>query len=90
MNNKAPLYYVEANQPQLMLDIAPGKGEYLEAFARTLGCSDDSVAIFKRSMQANYDQLARNQSLGNFLIQVKGIVHGQKGLHNHCHHAILI
>lgn len=46
--------YALSNYEPLSIDMAQGHGEYLEAFARTLGCNDAVVDAFGRMTQAKY------------------------------------
>jgi len=42
------------NYDSLKLEMAEGRGEYLEGFARTFGCSDQSMDTFSTMTQDNY------------------------------------
>lgn len=46
--------YAFNNLEPLTVEMAQGSGEYLSAFARTLGCSDSVQAEFGRMTQDNY------------------------------------
>lgn len=51
--------FVASNVEELKMDMASGNGEYVAAFARTLGCSDSVSAEFGASMQKNYSELSK-------------------------------
>jgi hypothetical protein len=49
--------FVATNSEQLSVEMAQGKGEFLEAFARTLGCDDSAMSSFGRMTQKNYQTI---------------------------------
>lgn len=46
--------YVFNNYEPLTIEMAQGSGEYLAAFARTMGCNDSVHSEFGRTMQQNF------------------------------------
>lgn len=50
--------YAMTNFDSLTIDMAEGKGEYLEGFARTLGCQDQALGEFSRMTQSNYRSIS--------------------------------
>ena len=52
---KESLYFAEANQENLMVEMAQGQGENLQAFALTLGCSPDVMSDFGQMTQKQYN-----------------------------------
>lgn len=46
--------YAFNNYEPLTMEMAQGSGEYLAAFARTLGCNDSLQAEFGHTMQSNF------------------------------------
>ena len=52
VRDKAGAVYAVSNFDSLRLEMAEGRGEVLDAFARTMGCSD--TAAFDRMTQKNY------------------------------------
>jgi len=62
--------YVASNQEQLKMEMAEGRGEYLSAFARTLGCSDADLGAFGQMTQKNYESIVDDSS-ENMLKNVK-------------------
>jgi len=53
-NNKRGLHFAEANQDLLAVDMAAGHGEYLAAFADTMGCGWNAYGDFSTAMQQNF------------------------------------
>jgi hypothetical protein len=54
--------YAVTNYEPLKMELAEGRGEYVEGFARTLGCSDQVVPDFGKAIQGKYKGL--NDSTG--------------------------
>lgn len=46
--------YALSNYESLRLEMAEGRGEYLEGFARVMGCSDSAMGEFGQMTQSNY------------------------------------
>ncbi|MCK5882957.1 MAG: DUF3015 family protein [Bacteriovoracaceae bacterium] len=55
----APVYYAEANIENLKVDIAIGEGQYIDAFATTLGCDAAIIPTVRRVTQENYSDIFR-------------------------------
>jgi hypothetical protein len=49
--------YAMTNYEPLKMELAEGRGEYVEGFARTLGCSDQVVPAFGKTIQGKYKGL---------------------------------
>ncbi len=68
---KAALYFAEANYQKLINEIAEGKGEHVQAFAKILGCNNASsakaAAVFQSRYESIYttDQVNPQQMLNN-------------------------
>lgn len=54
--------YAFNNYEPLSFEMAQGSGEYLAAFARTLGCEDAVQAEFGRTMQENFSSIMGNEN----------------------------
>ena len=54
--------YAFNNHDMLTQEMAQGSGEYLSAFARTLGCSENVTAEFGRTMQTNYSTIVGDEN----------------------------
>ena len=82
----APVYYAEANLDQLKVQAAQGEGEYLQGFAQTFGCSEDTYASFGQSMNQNYGELFVNAPSAprEFVNQVKSIMVKQSQFTSNC------
>jgi len=55
-----PIYYAEANLPELQHEMATGQGEYLVTFAQVLGCSPEAQAQFMQWAQKSYGTMFSN------------------------------
>ena len=55
-----PIYYAEANLPELRYEIAQGQGEYVTTFAEVLGCSQAVHAEFAVWARGSYSKLFNN------------------------------
>ena len=51
-----PVYYAEANLPELKHEMALGQGEYLATFAEVLGCTPAAQAQFMQWSKSAYRQ----------------------------------
>jgi hypothetical protein len=58
-NEQNAVKYAAVNMDSLALDMAAGQGEYLQAFAQTLGCGAVSDS-FSQMTQANYSSITKN------------------------------
>lgn len=54
-NEQESLYFAESNQEVLEVQLASGRGEYVDAFADTLGCADH--AGFARVTRQGYGRI---------------------------------
>ncbi len=52
-----PVYYAEANLPELRYEMAQGQGEYVATFAEVLGCSPSAQAEFATWAKGSYSKL---------------------------------
>lgn len=57
-----PVYYAEANLPELRYELAQGQGEYVATFAEVLGCSPEARAEFATWAQGSYSKLFKNEN----------------------------
>ncbi len=67
------LHFVEANRDRLATEMALGQGEYLAAFADTLGCDWQAMAEFGKMAQSQYKEIVPSAatSAQDMLINVK-------------------
>jgi len=52
-----PVYYAEANMPELRYEMAMGQGEYLATFAQVLGCTPAAQAEFMVWAKQSYGSM---------------------------------
>ena len=57
LKEKAAQYFAEANYQKLQFEMAEGKGEHLESFAKILGCHDQVASNAGLVFQKNYSQI---------------------------------
>ncbi len=57
-NEQPAVIFAATNQESLAIEMAAGRGEYLDAFARTMGCDGASVSEFGRHAQKNFSVIA--------------------------------
>lgn len=67
MNQKQAVEYVSKNYEPLMIQVAQGRGEYVNALASTLNCKD---AGFGAVLQQNYSTLSKIENAADFVGQV--------------------
>ena len=56
-NEEAAAIYAVSNVDSLSIEMAEGRGEFLQGFARTMGCNDSSYSAFSRMTQKNYQAI---------------------------------
>lgn len=56
-----PVYYAEANLPELRHEIALGSGEYLVTFAEVLGCNERGQTAFTEWAKNSYGTLFKSE-----------------------------
>lgn len=85
----APIYYAEANLEQLKLQMAQGQGEYLFAFAESLGCSGEKNQ-FGQLTQSHYQQIFPTglETPQQMLQNVKQVV-SHSTLKDQCHYTVI-
>jgi hypothetical protein len=57
-----PIYYAEANLPELRHEMAMGQGEYLATFAQVLGCTPETKVKFMKWAQGSYTKMFSDDS----------------------------
>jgi len=55
-----PVYYAEANLPELRHEMAYGQGEYLITFSEVLGCNPQGQAEFMKWAKSSYPVMFMN------------------------------
>ena len=71
---KEAIYFPEANHNQLMLDIARGEGEYLNAFSEIVGCKEDKLG---KSLQTNFNKTYSDVNENSVKVLDKIVLHGE-------------
>lgn len=68
-----PVYYAEANLPELRHEMAIGSGEYLQTFAEVLGCDKAAQVEFTKWAQGSYSVMfpTANNTSAEFLQGLK-------------------
>jgi hypothetical protein len=57
LKEKESLHFATMNHFELKRDIAKGDGEYLSAFASTMGCSENAQATLNKTLRAEYSRI---------------------------------
>lgn len=83
-NKMESLHYAEANFHNLMVEMAQGQGQFVEAFAQTLGCQG-AEKEFSSEIQKNYATIsAASSSPANMLTSVQREVANNASLSLNC------
>lgn len=75
-NEKQGLHYAEANYENLVVEMAEGHGEYLEAFSAVLGCSPSMYPDFSQMTRNHYSEIMTSETAngGKLLENVKSVM----------------
>lgn len=65
-NDEQALKYAYNNFDTLSVEMAEGQGEFLQAFAQSLGCADSVYPQFSRLMQDHYRSIMKDGSANSF------------------------
>ena len=63
LKEKESLYFATQNHFELKTDIAKGGGEYLSAFATTIGCPASAQGRFNEKMRSGYSRVYPNRQV---------------------------
>ncbi len=85
LKTKEPLYYVEVNKEELLLDMAKGEGEILTGMSNALGCSNKKS--IHKSIKENFNTI-RYQNSTQFLGDIVHIIK-KNNLHSKCSNIII-
>lgn len=58
---KKSLYFVTQNYFELKGDIAKGNGDFLTAYAKTIGCQSQDYKYFSQKMKGKFDKVFKDQ-----------------------------
>ncbi|WP_061248719.1 DUF3015 domain-containing protein [Leptospira alstonii] len=82
---KAQEMFVAVNYESLEQEMAMGKGEKLESFAKLLGCDAGSVSRFGKLTKEKYSSLIKQDMTPSLLLSaVKSEVKGEPSLSKNC------
>jgi hypothetical protein len=85
-NDKAVEYYVEANQNEILKDMAMGSGEKIETLATLYGCSTDQAKQEFKSLAKQEFQLInqRSDNTQNWITNFNSVVKANKDKVSSC------
>ena len=83
-NDMNAVVYAATNIEPLSVEMAEGRGEFLQAFARTLGCDDSVMASFGQMTQQNYGTIMSGQNGVEVFKNVKKQISKNPVLSNSC------
>jgi hypothetical protein len=61
-NDEQAVIYAVNNQHSLLMEMAQGKGEFLNGFAQTLGCDSSRYSDFAKLTQSHYSEIVKASS----------------------------
>ena len=72
-NDSKGIHYAEANYEKLALEMAQGRGEFLDGFAAVMGCD---TKVFNKKLQENYFQIYGQEDMTpvDMYSNVKGVI----------------
>lgn len=78
--------FIAQNYDELKLEIAQGHGETLNAFASLSKCSGDSVHVFPKLMQNNYELIysSESSSVDGIYNAIEGVIKSNELLSGNC------
>jgi len=84
-NDKKAIHFLEANQYQIVVDMALGEGEFLSAFSSVMGCSSVEKS-FKRIMKSNYSNIVTDSKISpqELLTKIQGQIYSDNFLRLGC------
>lgn len=82
-----PVHYTEVNHSDLTLELAQGKGQFVDGLALVLGCKGAAVKHAGPIFQNNYEAIFKkeNQSPRETLENVKDVIQKNHVLKESCH-----
>lgn len=85
-NEKLQIHYLEANYGPLKLEMAQGDGEYLQGFARMMGCNPAVQSDFNQFSQQSFFELygQGDRSAVQVLKHYKKLLRANKSLSQNC------
>lgn len=87
-SDQQAVIFASTNLEPLRIEMAEGQGEYLQAFARTMGCSDSSLSRFSTEAQRHYKTIFNGIQNGTeLLINVRKQIQADPQLALDCNNA---
>jgi len=85
-NDEAAVIYAVNNQHSLMMEMAEGKGEFLNGFAQVLGCDQSRFSDFAQFTQSHYGEIMNTASENGVELyrQVRSQMEASPALHGQC------
>lgn len=72
----------------LSKEMAQGQGEYVKAFAQTMGCSTSAQGEFAKEMQKSYGNIFSAPGAMSMLSRVRSTIHENATLNSNCNTVI--
>ncbi len=84
-NESMDIHYTQANFEFLVAEAAVGQGEYLNGWARAIGCSDRAQSDFKSEAQKNFETVfSPGKTYSDSLNAMKGVIGSNPKLVGQC------
>jgi len=83
-NDKRSLHFMESNFVALKTDMARGQGEYLGAFADTLGCSWEAMGALSDTVQGQYDEIFQSGDAQTAVFNIRRQIQANPSLSSYC------
>ena len=80
--------FFTANLKILSKEMAQGDGQYVRAFAETMGCNENARGTFGAEMQKSYSDIFSAPGTGAMLNRVRSVIHQNKDLNSNCNTVI--
>lgn len=83
---KESLHFATMNYFELKSEIAKGSGEYLSAFASTIGCPSSAQSEFNQNLQKQYDNIVPKSRVApdDMLLEVYKVILNSPSLTRQC------
>ncbi len=84
-DNKRSLYFLAHNRDAIASQLARGRGEHLDAFANTLGCSWQAQDVLTGAMRSHLGELYQSDlDSTELLLQTRSLIHQDRVLNKAC------
>jgi hypothetical protein len=89
LNERKRLEFVAHNYDLLLSDVAKGGGEYVDAYARTLGCDAGATVVLRKALRANFARLATGDAAPEGFLQTTRTVLRSDAVLSRCEAALI-